>query len=97
MQAVSVEIEIHENLPPIARAWNANCSVDLEQNSKDEPLAKNTLTGVGIRRIGARVTVVAMEAVAAKSNLFRGGFQSFRVLHERVPQSGIIQQDFWHS
>ena len=33
----------------------------------------------------------------AKSSLFRGGFQSFRVLHERVPQNGIIQQDFWHS
>ena len=35
--------------------------------------------------------------ISAKSNLFRGGFQSFRVLHERVPQNGIIQQDFWHS
>ena len=64
MQAVSVEIEIHENLPPIARAWNANCSGDSEQNSKDVPLAKNTLTGVGMRRIGARVLMAAVEAVA---------------------------------
>ena len=64
MQAVSVEIEIHENLPPIARARNANGSGDSEQNSKDVPLAKNTLTGVGMRRIGPRVPMVAVEAVA---------------------------------
>ena len=69
MQAVSVEIEIHENLPPIARAWNANCSEASEQNSKDVPLAKNTLAGVGMRRIGPRVPMVAVEAGAFRMSV----------------------------
>ena len=72
-----------------------------------EPLFANYTTGFSTSNATASMWTRVDNAIfyktptfagfTAKSNLFRGGFQSFRVLHERVPQNGIIQQDFWHS